>query len=198
MHTIDANTQERKASEFARHGNRYYPVDKSYDKRVYENTWGNIAKIIGCLLLFWFFNALHWWAIFSLGIVDTDALVWYSIACFIFTVLFLAGLLTSGKYANATKRKHEFYGEKIAERRAEIQAAETKAEQEKAHDEKLQRQAERLAAKQGITIPVKKEEPPQPAPAESKGFIAHIQDAVSSAMAPAGGDPRLIRDDARQ
>lgn len=165
MHTIDANTQERKASEFARHGNRYYPVDKSYDKRVYENTWGNIAKIIGCLLLFWFFNALHWWAIFSLGIVDTDALVWYSIACFIFTVLFLAGLLTSGKYANATKRKHEFYGEKIAERRAEIQAAETKAEQEKAHDEKLQRQAERLAAKQGIKVPVK-EETAQPAPAE--------------------------------
>lgn len=132
-----------------------------------------------------------------MGIVDTDALVWYSIACFFFTVLFLAGLLTSGKYANATKRKHEFYTEKIAERRAEIQAAETKAEQEKAHDEKLQRQAERLAAKQGIKVPVK-EEPTQPAPAETKGFIAHIQDKISDAMAPDNGDPRLIRDDARQ
>ena len=127
-HTIDATTAERKASEFARYGNRYYPVDPSYDKRVYENTWGNIAKIIGCLILFWFFNALHWWGVFSLGIVNADALAWYSIGCFFFTVFFLAGLLTSGKFANKHKRYHEFLLEKIAERRAEENEAKTKLE----------------------------------------------------------------------
>ena len=39
QHTIDATTSERQLSMIARHGNRYYPVDETYDKRVYENTW---------------------------------------------------------------------------------------------------------------------------------------------------------------
>lgn len=95
-------------SQKRRFGDRYYPSDPSYDKNVYENDWINITKIIVCLLLFWFFNALHWWGVFSLGIVAADALAYYSIACFFFTVFFLAGMLWSGKYANAKKRKYEF------------------------------------------------------------------------------------------
>ena len=136
-HTIDASTAERKASEVARYGNRYYPVDPTYDKRVYENTPINYVKIVGCLFAFWICNAMHWWGVFSLGIVATDALIWYSISCFLFTAFFLAGLLISGKKANRIKRQHEFLIEKIAEKRAELQEKETKAEQTKAHEEKL-------------------------------------------------------------
>ena len=117
--TINANTEERKASEVARYGHRYYPVDKTYDKRVYENSWTNIFFIVACLFAFWIANALHWWGVFSLGIVASDALAWYSIGCFFFTIFFLGGLLCSGRKANKLKRQHEFYVEKIAERRAE-------------------------------------------------------------------------------
>ena len=109
MHTIDATPEQKEASRIARHGNRYYPVDESYDKRVYENTPLNYFKIVSCLIIFWIFQACHWWGVLSLGIVDTDALIWYSIACFLFTVFFLAGILVSGKYANAKKREKEFY-----------------------------------------------------------------------------------------
>lgn len=144
---LNATTAERKASEIARYGNRYYPVDQSYDKRVYENTWGNIAKIVFILVLFWIFNGIHWWGVFALGIVDTDALAWYSIGAFIFTVIFLAGMLVSGKYANRKKRLHEFYQIKIAEKIAEENEVKNKAEQEAAHEEKLRKQAERLANK---------------------------------------------------
>ncbi len=147
QHTIDATTQERKASEIARYGNRYYPVDESYDKRVYENSPLNYVKIVGCLILFWFFNGLHWWGVFSLGIVDSEVLGWYSIGCFIFTVLFLAGLLVSGKFANKLKRQHEFYVEKLAEKRAEEQERSTKKEQELKHKEKLDAQAAKALAK---------------------------------------------------
>jgi len=137
QHTIDANTQERKASEVARFGKRYYPVDKSYDKRVYENSWYNIAKIVVVLFLFWIFNSLHWWGVFSLGIVNPDALAWYSIGAFLFTVFFLGSLLLSGKYANKIKRHHEFLNEKIAERYALAQEVANKAEQATIHEEKL-------------------------------------------------------------
>lgn len=147
MHTINANTAERQASRIARFGKRYYPVDESYDKRVYENSSLNYVKIVTCLVLFWIFQAFHWWGVLSLGIVDTDALIWYSIAAFLFTVFFLAGILISGKYANALKREHEFYIEKIAEKRAEMQEKETKAQQEAAHQAKLSAQAEKLAKK---------------------------------------------------
>ena len=117
--TVKIDTEVRKKSELERYGNRYYPVDKTYDKRVYENTAGNYVRIVFTLIGFWIFNALHWWGVFSLGIVDADALVWYSIAAFFFTVFFLAYLLISGKYANELKRKHEFLSEKIAEVKSE-------------------------------------------------------------------------------
>ena len=144
-HTIDANTQEREASRIARHGKRYYKVDESYDKRVYENTSSNIARIVVTLIIFWIFQSFHWWGVLSLGIVATDALIWYSIACFVFTIFFLAAILVSGKYANALKREHEFYIEKIAEKRAEMSEKSTKEAQEAAHQAKLSAQAEKIA-----------------------------------------------------
>ena len=137
QHTIDANTNERKASEIERYGDRYYPVDKTYDKRVYENTWGNFARITGTLFIFWIANACHWWGIFSLGIVAADALIWYSLACFLYTVIFLGCLLCSGKKANRMKRELDFLMEKLAEKTGEIKDRETKKEQEAAHEIKL-------------------------------------------------------------
>ena len=192
----DATTQERNASNAARHGNRYYPVDESYDKRVYENTWGNIAIIVVVLFIFWIVNALHWWGIFSLGIVDADALIWYSLGSFVFTILFLAGILTSGKYANAIKRKHEFYKEKIAEKVGLDKEADTKRKQEAAHEQKLAEQQKKIDA-------IKKEmkakaaadaaavdQPTATAPGFVQQIVTHIQDAPA--------DNRLIRGDARQ
>ena len=145
LRTIDANTQERKDSEFARYGARYYPVDPSYDKRVYENSGFNYVKIILCLIAFWCMNALHWWGVFSLGIVSANALAWYSIGCWFFTVIFLGGLLCAGRSSNKLKRQHEFYVEKIAENRAIMQEKETKALQEEIHARKLEEHNKKLA-----------------------------------------------------
>ena len=139
-HTINASDTQRLRSQRERYGDRYYPVDPSYDKRVYENETSNYVRIVFTLIGFWVFNAIHWWGVLTLGIVDTNALGWYSIAAFFFTVLFLAGLLTSGKYANALKREHEFFYEKIAELKAEAKDKETKIKQEAAHQAKIEAQ----------------------------------------------------------
>ena len=188
--TINATTAERKASEIARFGNRYYEVDHTYDKRVYENTPLNYAKIVGCLILFWICNALHWWGCFSFGIVNSDGFVWYSLACFIFTVCFLAGLLVSGKYANALKRQHEFYLEKIAELKAEENEKKTKAEQEKAHEEKLAKQAAKLAQKQNAEGA---KQTTTGYPALEPVVVTNIQDAPVQG----GQDQKLLRPDAQ-
>ncbi len=175
--TVDqATTKERKASQVARYGNRYYPVDPSYDKRVYENSWLNIARIWACLVLFWFFNALHWFGILSLGIVSTNALGYYSVGCFFFTVFFLAGMLTSGKFANKHKRYHEFLREKIAEKRAEENEAKTKLEQEAAHEMKLRAQAERLAAEAKAAEEEAELEAAAAGPVTSGQIVTNIQD----------------------
>ena len=136
-HTIDANTEQRLASRRARYGDRYYPVDESYDKRVYENDALNYARIIASLFGFWIFNGCHWWGILSLGIVDADGLAYYSIGAFFFTVLFLAGLLTSGKFANQKKRMHEFLYEKISECEAERKTKDAAKKQAKDHEAKI-------------------------------------------------------------
>ena len=79
--------------------------------------------------------------------MDSPLLGWYSIGCFIFTVLFLGSLLISGKFANKLKRQHEFYIEKIAEKRAEENEASTKKEQAAKHKEKLEAQAKKALEK---------------------------------------------------
>jgi len=143
-HTIDATTAERKQSELARFGNRYYPTDPSYDKRVYENTCGNYLLILVVFLVFWTTTALIWWGILSFGIVDSEIFGYFSVGAFGFSVSFITYQLISGKYANKLKRQHEFYVEKLAEKRAEEQERTTKLEQERAHEMKLKKLAERL------------------------------------------------------
>ena len=64
-------TQSEINSTVARIVNRYYKVDEGYDKRVYENTFGNYVRIVLTLIAFWIFQGLHWWAVFELGINAT-------------------------------------------------------------------------------------------------------------------------------
>jgi len=91
------------------------------------------VKILAALSCFWLFNAAHWCGVFSLGIVDTRALGWYSVACFIFTVAFLFGLLLSGSRANKLKRWSEFLSALISEKEAEEKERETRILQEALH-----------------------------------------------------------------
>ena len=194
MHTIDANTEERRASHVRRHGNRYYPVDQSYDKKVYENDFANYMKIVGALLLFWMFNAFHWLGILSLGIVNADALAWYSIGCFIFTVIFLASILCSGKYANAIKRKHEYLMEKIAEKQAEEKEQRAKIEQQAAHEEKIAAQQEKIAQLKREAAAEKATAAPAPATTQGQvqkqpGFIQTVVTGIQ--------DARLLQPDSR-
>ena len=51
----EASPSAAERSRVTRYGNQYYPVDVSYDKRVYENTGLNWVKIVGGLFTFWFF-----------------------------------------------------------------------------------------------------------------------------------------------
>ena len=118
-----------------RFGERYYEVDHSYDKRVYENTFGNYVRIAFTLIFFWIFQTIHWWGVFELGVNYTTYLMWYSIVIFLFTISIGAALLVSGKYANKKKRLHTFITDKIAEekskekdRKAKLEAAQAVAE----------------------------------------------------------------------
>jgi hypothetical protein len=142
-----AGAESVMASVLARYGNRYYPVDPSYDKRVYENTAGNWVKICVFLGLFWLFNAMHWWGIFELGIARSEILTTYSLSVFAFTLVFGAILLISGKYANYKKRMHMFLSEKIALLKADELDKAEREKQDKAYKAKIAaKEAEKAAA----------------------------------------------------
>ena len=120
-----------------RYGDRYYEVDHSYDKRVYENSFANYVRITFTLIFFWIFQSLHWWGILELGINWSPYLMYYSIAIFVFTVLVGAYLLTSGKYANKKKRMHTFLMDKIAELKAKELEEKLKKEQAEEYAKKI-------------------------------------------------------------
>ena len=134
MHDVTA--EEREKSRIKRFGAQYYPVDESYDKRVYENTPLNWVKIILALMTFWFFQGLHWWGIFCFGITDSGSLMVYSIIIFFYTIIFGVFLLISGKYANAKKREHEFLKGKIQDFKNDEQDQATREKQDREYKEK--------------------------------------------------------------
>lgn len=167
------------ASRIQRFGYQYYPVDETYDKRVYENTTGNWIIICLALLVFWFFQALHWWGVFEFGISDSTNLMWYSIAIFCYTVIFGMFLIISGSFANFKKRKHEFLKERLAIMTAELEEKANKAQQEKEYNERLreQEQAARKAAAESAAAP-------QTTTAGGKQVVTNIQDAAPAAVSP--------------
>lgn len=116
--TIDATESAIDRSRKQRYGDRYYPVDESYDKRVYENDVVNWIRIILTLIAFWIFQAIHWWFVFELGINWSSILMYYSFGIFVYTIFVGVCMLISGKYANKQKRMHEFLTDRLAEKKA--------------------------------------------------------------------------------
>jgi hypothetical protein len=57
--------------------NRYYEVDRGYDKNFYENDTKNYLKIVGAFCIFYTANILHFWGVFELGMRDTENLTLY-------------------------------------------------------------------------------------------------------------------------
>ena len=87
----------------------------TYDKEVYENTAGNWVKIVGMLMLFYLWNAMHWWANFALGVCNSPASTIYNLCAFGSAILVITSMICFGTQVNKLKVTHEFYTEKISE-----------------------------------------------------------------------------------
>ena len=196
----EASETEKAKSRQQRYGDQYYPVDESYDKRVYENTPIVWVQIVFALLGFWLVASLHWWAVLEFGIANTQALMIYSFCCFGFTIIFGICLLISGKYANAKKRKHEFLNLKITVFKNEEQDAITREKQDREYKEKKAKQQaemERIAREEAEKQAAAGAGAPT---ASAPGFVTNIQDAPQ-AIAPDQQDPdagKLIDTGSRQ
>jgi hypothetical protein len=130
------------ASLRAKVGNRYFKVDEGYDKRVYENSYLNYLRITITLAFFYVFMSCHWWACFEYGIYDSESYTRYCIILFICCVVFIGGMLVSGKFANYNKRHHIFLEEVIAEKQAMKDEEEERLNQELLYKQKLAKKAD--------------------------------------------------------
>ena len=152
--TIDATQSAIDRSRQARYGDRYYPVDESYDKRVYENSFGNWIRIIATLIAFWIFQAVHWWGVFELGINWTSYLMYYSIAVFAFTIFVGIGMLISGKFANRKKRLVEFLSDRLAEKKALRLEEENRKKQEEEYLAQVAKAKAQKAQEEGMNYAI--------------------------------------------
>ena len=78
----------------------FFNMRDTYDKDVYENTAENWVKIVGMLLIFYFWNALHWWANFSLGVCNSPGSTVYNLCAFGSAILVISGMLFFGSQVN--------------------------------------------------------------------------------------------------
>ena len=97
-----------------------------------------MVRIIITLLGFWFFNAMHWWAVFEFGIYATSGFMVYSIIVFSCTVIFGFGMLISGSQSNKIKRHYEFLKEQITEFKAQKAEERERVKQEEAYKKKIE------------------------------------------------------------
>ena len=80
--------------------NRYYEQDEGYDKNFYENDFLGYVKIVTVLGLFYFYEGLITWGMFSFGIWNARAFTWWSIAIFATLIVVFVVMLESGSQAN--------------------------------------------------------------------------------------------------
>ena len=104
----------------------YFAQDDGYDKAVYENDLQNWFKIVGMLILFYIFNALHWWANLELGLAHAEGSTLYNLLIFALSVAVIGAMLAVGAVVNRKKLTHEFYVEKISEEKQRQAEAEAK------------------------------------------------------------------------
>jgi hypothetical protein len=118
----DENDQhvKKSKSEVDRTGNRYFEVDKGYDRRFYENSSSNIIIIILVFLVYYVCQILYFWALLAFGSCFPDDAMWYSIAIFIFINLWIVGMLISGHLSNEKLKHWEYYLEKINDKEQEL------------------------------------------------------------------------------
>jgi hypothetical protein len=76
------------------------------------------------LILFYVFNALHWWANLELVIYSAKTSTLYNLIIFGISVFVIAMMLWRGSKVNAKSITHQFYVEKISEEK-QRQAEET-------------------------------------------------------------------------
>jgi hypothetical protein len=107
----DAKPKSQSYKERA--GSRYFLVDEDYDKKVYENDWKNIIVIILVFIIFYILNILYWWGLVAFGTSYPSEAMWYSVAIFIFTNIWIIGMLLSGSRSNEKLKHLQFYEEKI-------------------------------------------------------------------------------------
>ncbi len=152
-----SSTQVRAKDKMEKGGNRYFDLDRGYDKRVYENDCMNICRIMLTFVVFYIFNGCHWWACFSIGTTETEMAMWYFVGIFIFTVLFFMGMLCSGRQSNRKKKYIQWLDEQIMEAKLDME------EKDKAEKKKLENEAREKARNKDDgfgegTLPRKEEE----------------------------------------
>ena len=93
-------------------------MNKGYDKRVYENTWFSWVQILSAFLGLYVFVGLLEWAIFEYGITYSSEYTLLSCLLFLTTIIFMAGIIISGYFANRTKLFSDYLNEKLSEKKA--------------------------------------------------------------------------------
>ena len=118
-------------------GTRYFQLDEGYDKSVYENDCKNVVIILCVFIVFYGLNILHWWGLVAFGTCFADEAMWYSVAMFLFALVWMAGMLISGYNCNDKLHKWELYMEKINDKEQENRDVAQREQQKREQEMKL-------------------------------------------------------------
>ena len=97
----------------------YFEQEVKFDKRFYVNTCWDLCLITGALLLYYAVHTIIFWGHVALGQVYPEETMWFFVALFIFTNLWILGMVLIGHQQNKKYARHNYYLKKINDKQQE-------------------------------------------------------------------------------
>ena len=109
----------------------YFEQDVKFDKRFYVNNCVDLLQIIGALILYYIVHTLIFWGHVALGQTYPEESMWWFVAAFIFTNLWILWMVVVGHQQNKKYARHQFYLKKINDKQQENREQEQRDEQKR-------------------------------------------------------------------
>ena len=115
----------------------YFEQDVKFDKRFYVNNCSDLTQIIGALILYYAVHTVIFWGHVALGQTYPEETMWWFVAAFIFTNLWILVMVLVGHQQNKKYARHQFYLKKINDKEQENREQNARDEQKRKQDLKI-------------------------------------------------------------
>ena len=115
----------------------YFEQEVKFDKRFYVNTAWDLTVIVLAFIAYYVLHTLIFWGHVALMQTFAEEAMWFFVACFIFTNLWIFVMCLMGHQQNKKYARHQYYLKRINDKQQEMRETEQREEQTRRQEAKV-------------------------------------------------------------